>query len=480
MTLQMVSTPSSLPMSSATRTPETRRHQTIARALGAETFTTIPWGQLMQEGTLVQLHIGRCRFSTRLLLEDMGIHIEDDATREKVARWVVLGEKRLLPEAYMKALARIEGSARYTLKEHAFQSELGSFVPVTSYLSWRTKTEALRQEYLALRDDIVANHRELTRQVLTDYEVIATDTYRRVRQTHPELVSESQQQFVASYCNRLADQIPTVERIRESFSFTFFRMEGNQPVGLSTSEHPAPAPAAPATRVAPSVEEGEAAALLATQRHQMEQRQRARALMEQDMRHDAQARVQAALDTFLSSIVAQLRTLTYDAVTDVLATIQRRGGESFSGQSTRQLNHLLAHIRSLNFFGDTEMEQMMERIQEIVEMTPQERQRSLAEVGHTLRAIATTTRATLLDLEEEVRTPHADLGIVAYPTTQQVSSARAELRLPPLDLTSLASLPTDTRAGTGRAEFANTGEGSIWYFLDQQHQQPAVRSTRML
>ena len=375
----------------------------------------------------------------------------------------------------MKALARIEGSARYTLKEHAFQTELGSFVPVTSYLSWLAKTEALRQEYLTLRDDIVANHRELMRQVLTDYEAIATDTYQRVRQTHPELVSESQQQFVASYCNRIADQIPTVERIRGSVSFTFFRVESSLP----SAESPAPAQMAAATRVAPSMEGGEAAALLATQRHQMEQRQRARAILEQDVRHDAQARVQAALDTFLSSIVAQLRTLTYDAATDVLATLQRRGGESFSGQSTRQLNHLLAHIRSLNFFGDTEIEQMMARIQEIVEMTPQERQRSLADVGHTLRAIATTTRATLLDLEEEVRAPRSDLGIVAYPTTQQVSSARAELHLPPLDLISLASLPSDMRAGTGRAEFANTNEGSIWHFLDQQ-QQPAVRSTRML
>lgn len=479
MTQHMVTPSASVLSSVSTRTHESRRQQAVARVLGAETFTTIPWQRLMQEGAIIHLHVGRCRFSTRLLLEDMGIHIEDNTTREKVARWMVLGEKRLLPESYMKALARIEGSARYTLKEHAFQTELGSFVPVTSYVSWRTKTEALREEYLTLRDDIIANHRELTRQVLTEYEAIAIDTYQRLRQTHPELVQESLQQFVASYCNRIADQIPTVERIRESFSFTFFRVDSSQQLGLLPTEEPVSAQVAPARGAsAPSAEE-EAEAPLVTQRHQMEQRQRAQAILEQDLRHDAQARVQAALDTFLSSIVAQLRTLTYDAATDVLATLQRRGGESFSGQSTRQLNNLLTHIRSLNFFGDTEMEQMMARIQEIVEMTPQERQRSLGEIGQTLRAIATTTRATLLDLEEEVRAPRADLGIVAYPTTQQVSAARAELRLPPLDLTRLASLPADTRAGFGRAEFSNANEGSIWYFLDQQHQ-PAARSARTL
>src|SRR5258708_5062660 len=139
----------------------------------------------MQEGALIHLHIGRCRFSTRLLLEDMGIHIEDETTRDKLARWLILGEKRLLPEAYMKALARIEGSARYTLKEHAFQTELGNFVPVTSYVAWRTNTETLREEYLALRDDIIANHRELVRQVLTEYEVIAAGTHHGLRSTHP-------------------------------------------------------------------------------------------------------------------------------------------------------------------------------------------------------------------------------------------------------------------------------------------------------
>ncbi len=219
--------------------------------------------------------------------------------------------------------------------------------------------------------------------------------------------------------------------------------------------------------------------MLATQRHQGEQRTRARAILEHDLRHDAQARVQTALDTFLSSLVAQLRTLTYDAATDVLATMQRRGGERFSGQSTRQLNNLLAHIRSLNFFGDTEMEQIMARLQEIVDMTPHERQRSLGEIGQTLRAIATTTRATLLDLEEEVRAPRTDLGIVAYPTTQQVSAARAELRLPPLDLGKLAQMPSDARAANGRAEFSHMDEGSIWQFLHQPPQ-PSARTTRTL
>ncbi|HEU5377146.1 MAG TPA: hypothetical protein VFV38_17075 [Ktedonobacteraceae bacterium] len=450
---------------------DTPRQQTVARLLGAETFTTIPWRSLLQEGALVQLHIGRCRFSTRLLLEDIGMHITDEQTRATLTRWLILGEKRLLPEAYMKALARIESSARYALKEQAFQTELGHFVPVTSYLAWRTKTEGLRDEYLGLRDEILARHRELARQVVTEYEAIATDTYQRLRATHPELVHEGQHAFVAAYCNRIAGQIPTPERIRESFTFTFFRVDGVQQLGAVPAE--TEATTGPSPEALP-----EADAALPTLRLQEARRARAQAILEQDVRHDAQARVNAALESFLSSIVAQLRTLTYDAATDVLSTLRRRGGDSFSPRSKMQLEHLLNRVRALNFFGDTEMDQMMTRVQEIVECSPTERQHSLGEITRTLRAIATTTRATLLDLDEEIRTPPADLGIAAYPTAHLVASARAELRLPPLDLTHLACLPAHTRTRAGRAEFGEQGEGSLWQFLERQ-QRPA-RTARAL
>lgn len=437
---------------------ETRRQQTVARLLGAQSFATIPWRHLMQRGAVVQLHIGRCRFSTRLLLEDMGIHIEDATTRHQLTRWLVLGEKRLLPQSSMKSLARIESRARHALQAHAFQTELGNFVPETAYIPWRTTTEALREEYLALRDEIIANHRDLVRQVVSEYEVIAADTYQRLQATRPDLVTESQEQFVAAYCNRIAGQIPTVERIRESFLFTFVRVDSTQSLGNRPTEASALPEELPAETRAEA-----GAGSVASQYQQLEQQARSRAILEQDLRRDAQERITTTLDSFLTTIVARLRTLTYDAATDVLATLERRGGDSFSPRSTSQLNHLLAQVRQLNFFGDAEMDQMMARVQEIVDRTPAERQRSLSEIERTLRAIATTTRATLLDLEEETRGPRA--GIAAYPTAHLVHAARAELRLPPLDLSQIAALAPETRIA--RAELVDPGDGSLWRFVAQ-------------
>lgn len=428
------------------QTQETRHRQTVARLLNAQSFAAIHWQQLLQEGTIVQLHVGHCGFTTRLQLADLGIQIEDPEVREKLARWTTLGEKRLLPEAEFKAVNQIVGSARRIQKEHAFRTELGYFVPLMAYETWRSQTEALRDRYLALRDDLIARHQDLVRQVLTEYEVIAADTYRRLRATHPDLVQESEQQFVANYCNRIAGQIPSPERIRDSFTFRFFRVQGMQQLGAF------------------QVSAQEAGAEQVRQA-ETEERARARAILEQDVRQDAQQRVNAMLDDFLTSIVAQLRVLIYDAATDVLATLQRRGGESFSPRSTIQLTNLLTEVRRLNFFGDGEIDQMMERVQTIVNQSPAQRNRSISEIERTLRAIATTTRATLLDLDVETRAPASGLGIAAFPTDQLVHAARAELRLPAFDLTQVAALSPEVR--TSRAELSGPADG-LWNFVEQQ------------
>lgn len=427
-----------------------RRRHTIATLLGERSFESINWRRLMQDGVLVQLHIRRCRFSTRLTLEDLGVRVDDDSVREKLSRWLVLGEKRLLPVAYMKALARIESNARYTLKERSFRTDLGAFVPSSAYIAWRDATAKLKTQYEALRDEIIANHRSITRQVLAEYEVIAADTYQRLRGTHPELAAETQEHFVATYCNRITSQIPSPDRIRETFAFTYLLVDG-----LSQLEE------APAERIA----QGDQETTVDAVRSQAQQRAWQRSVLEQDLRRHARERVDTALESFLTSVVGQLRTLTYDAACDVLATLQRRGGESFAHQSVRQLRNLIVQVRSLNFYGDGEMDRLMEQLEGIVQQSPQQRQRSLADIGRTLRAVATVTRSTLLDLEEEPREAR-EVAIPDLPTESAVRQARAELGLD-LDATQFATFAhMRAEVRVQRAETPEQGEQSLWAYLE--------------
>jgi len=439
-----------------------RRRQVIASRLGATTFETIKWRQLLQDGVLVRLRVGRCGFTTRLLLEDMGIEIADARVREKLSTWLVLGEKRLLPEAYMKALGKVEGGARYLLKEHAFRTELGSFVPVSAYEEWRDGTAALRAEYLALRDEIIANHRDLVRQVVSDYEVIAADTYQRLRATHPDLVPESREQFVTTYCNRIAAQIPSVTRIQESFVFQYHLVDGLSQFGAEP-EGEATHPEGETEGVAAQAQEAEPEAISTGQvRQQADQYMRQRQLLTSDLRQHARARMDSALDSFLSTLIGQLRTLTYDAACDVLSTLQRRG-DSFAPRSVVQLTNLVTQIRTLNFFGDSEMEQMIARVERIVAMTPTDRKQSLEDIRRTLRAIATTTRSTLLDLDSEPRQAR-ELGIPDIPTEHLVRQARAELGLH-LDEASLSALAVEVRGA--RAEFTAPNHETLWAYAEQ-------------
>ncbi len=455
--MQTLSTPQTALTATPSRPALLRRHQTMAHLLGATTFENIPWRQLIQDGVLVRLRVSRCRFTTRLLLEDMGIQIADEQVREKLSTWLILGEKRLLPEAYMKALNRIESSARYLLKEHAFRTELGAFVPVSAYETWHEATDALREEYLALRDEIIANHRDLVRQVISEYEVIAADTYQRLHAAHPDLVAEGREHFVTTYCNRIADQIPSVARIRESFAFQYTLVDSLGQLGAL------PETAATEKEEASSQAPGGESLSVQGIRQQSARYARQRALLTSDLRQHARAHMESALDSFLSTLLGQLRTLTYDAACDVLTTLQRRG-DSFSPRSVVQLSNLVNQIRTLNFFGDSDMEQILTRVEHIVSLTSTDRQQSLAEIKRTLRAIATTTRSTLLDLDIEPRQAR-ELGIPDIPTEALVRQARAELGFP-LDEHSLPSTPLEVRGV--RAELAIPDVETLWAYAEQR------------
>jgi hypothetical protein len=428
----------------------TRKRQAIATLLGARQFEQIDWRRLMQDGALVRVHIaGSNMFWTQLTYEDLGIRIEQGDIRTKFSRWMTLGKKRLLPEAYMQALSHIESRARYTLKERSFRTELGAFVPSTAYVAWRDTTQALRDEYFALRDTILANHATFARQVLGEYEDIASDTYARLHRADPDLPL-GRDQFVTMYCQRIAAQIPSPDRIREKFDFQYMLLDGLSQVGTpteQTDEH---------TEVSPE--------MIDAARNGIQQRTWQRSVLEQDLRVHAQERVSVMLEDFLSSVTGRLRTLTYDAVCDVLTTLQRHSNERLSPRSVVQLNNLLAQIRSLNFYGDADIDQIMTHIGQMVEQTPRERQASLADIQSVLHAIATTTRATLLDLGEEPRSARI-LGIPDYPTDSAVRQARAEIGLD-LDATQLAALAqTRAQVREARAETSQPSMESLWTYL---------------
>ena len=187
-----------------------RKQQILTHVLGQ--YRQV--GELRRSVVRVRLQIRRCRFVSRFELEDLGITVEDEAVRQTLSRLMVFGEKRLLPETYMKRLNQLESGARYALKERAFRTELGSFVPYTNYAACKEELTQFKERYFTLRDEILRDYQQIKRQTLREYDVIARDAYQRIQSTRPEVLQEPLEAFVASYCERIAALIPTPERIR--------------------------------------------------------------------------------------------------------------------------------------------------------------------------------------------------------------------------------------------------------------------------
>ena len=423
----------------------TRKQQIVTHLLGS--YRQV--GELRRSIVRVRLHITRCRFVTKFELEDLGVTVEDNAVRQALGKLMVFGEKRLLPEEYMKKLNQIESGARYALKERAFRTELGSFVPSTNYATCKAEIESFKRQYFELRDEILCHYQQLKRQTLSEYDVIARDAYQRIQSTRPDLLQESMEAFVASYCNRIGAQIPKPERIRATFDFQFLPFDAFLQFGMTQEQ---------ATLTGNERERGEEM-IVSPEHGRQEAREQEwqREAIARDLRLQAQKRL-TMLDSLCSSLVSQLRSQTYDAVCDVLATIQRRSGESFAAQSVKQLKHVIDRIKGLNFYGDSDIDRIMSHLQDIVQLSPEARKRSIKDIQAKLRAMATSCRSTLLDLDEEPRSAR-DLAIPDFPTETTVRQARSSLGLD-LDPALFASL------SESRSERVSNGPliagGSLW------------------
>jgi hypothetical protein len=92
----------------------------------------------------------------------------------------------------------------------------------------------------------------------------------------------------------------------------------------------------------------------------------------------------------------------------------------------RRLGTLIEQIKNLNFYGDRDLDQVIEQVQGIVEQPARERQ--IGEIRRQLRAIATVTRSTLMQLGETPRSARG-VDVPDVVSDADMREARMELQL---------------------------------------------------
>ncbi len=421
-----------------------RVRQVLSEALGVDPEEIKPtnprWLQLLQEGVIVRLHIGRWRAKTSLHWQDLGLRPTSKEEREALAELIEPGFKRLLPKEVMKRLDAIEAKGRAALEKHAFKTYWGFFVPVTAWAEWRERDREIREEYLEVCRNLADSWDEMVEQVLDGYRVTARSAYRRLRLLNPEAVKGlTEDEFTDRFIRAVRAHIPSVERFRRSFYYET-EMEYVPLPSLLAEEQ------AEAERIKAEhhLEMERLRAEEIAVRTAADERLRMLREMNREVVEQARRKKKQLVDRFLRDVTAQLRSLVYDVCTNVLATMERNGGR-LHPRSVIQLRNLVEQLERLNFTGDREVEEIIKEVR--YHLGQPAESRSPAEIENALRDIAIVARAALIGLGEQPRSARS-LGIPdepPEPLVREIRRRRFEVEempeLPGLDLDAIPRRP---------------------------------------
>lgn len=376
---------------------------------------------LLKEGVVIELKIGRFRGKRKLMREDLGLegmNNEDWAAFEN--EYLSLGSKLLLPVEVRREGDRTERRGRALLEECSFKTDQGRFVPVTAFLRWEQENALIHEEYLRLRDDLLERYDEIREQVLRDYERAAEKLYRRLASSLPALTTE--QGFVENFVQRIADDYPSPGDIEMSWRYEenifYFPLPSGMEREVLESER---------LRI-------DREALKQEEQTRLEVARR----MGAEVARRSEAKREEIIDGFLKGVAGQLRSLVYDTVSSALGTFQRRG--KFSEHAAERLGKMISRIKSLNFYGDADVEDQITKLETAIDRSMVGR--STGDVEAILEEAEVAARQLLIEIGEVPR----QVRVAAKDQEIEVEGAEGGRR-------------RSARADENQVSFDQTGEG---------------------
>lgn len=417
---------------------ETKK-QEVARILGCNpgeiNIDRPQWGQLLQEGVVVDLTIRRWRATSRLTLSDLGLVVQETDERQAFKEAFRLGQLLVLPSYYLRKFASIESSARQIPGRFGFQTYWGTFIPATRFQEFQAAIEIKRQAYLELAGEVRSQWNAIVEEVIDNAATNARAAYRRFRLLSPSAMSlnefRQEDEFIVRYVERVKGLIPDRDEVYASFNFE-----------ISLSYIPLPdllaKERAAAVQYEAEAEKARAEARAAQERAGVEARRAMQAKMAMDIELDhkrylieqmnraviaeAREKKEKLFDRFLQDLIGQTRQLILDVTEDVTASIAKNG--RLHQRSATQLRNLVEAVNGLNFYGDQEIEQLIAPLREVL-TTPQS---PGVELTTRLEDVKTVARATLLNLGMDSRGRRNAVGM-ATPDIEPLQVRRARRRL---------------------------------------------------
>lgn len=435
----------------------TKQIEELARILGESPESiktrTGDWTQFMREGVIVEVHIGRWRGLASLEDGDLGLPFDN----EHNAKLIDLGDKLLLPPEMAAKVQSLEVGARNFLRTRCTPTAWGWFLPVTAFEDVMIELRERKSAYVAYGNQVADRYEEWKEELLEAYRAEARIAFRRSRAFERDgyynvqsIVDEAE--FIDRYLAAIDARIPSAETIRASYYFDIELSYVPLPSLLETDAAEASRLAAEAEqrRIEARKERAQAYLDVDVIEQTANDRRRQLAAMNGAVVNEARQQKEKLVTQFLTDVTAELRQRTFEVMQQALATTQKNG--SLQARTVVSLRNWIETVRSLNFYGDAEIESMIAPVEAQLSASPDGR--SFDSLTQAMKDVADVTKFSLLNLGVRPR-GGKEIDAAPAPAPELVRQARARLGL--RDITPAADL---TQGRTRRAN-STTSAGTL-------------------
>lgn len=270
---------------------------------------------LTREGVLLNASVRYPRFHKKLNPGDLGL-----APDQVSDRLMSLGHKKLLPKEALADLALVESRTHALVDQNTFPflGGIGHFLPNGKLVEVQEQLNAQEINFRAARDRFLSDYRELRQQALGEWRTAI----------HPLASTADDRDRLFA---QIADSFPPRETLEPKFAFEvqLFQIAVPEDLGME----------------------------LVSFADQQEVR-RAR----HDAANAAARQIREGVEGFVGECVTELRHQTAQLCDEMLTSMRSGKTEGVHQKTLNRLVKFIDDFQSLNFAGDTEMAQQLDRV----------------------------------------------------------------------------------------------------------------------
>lgn len=343
---------------------------------------------VMRQGVVVTLSMGRWRAEQKLLAEDLCLENKDLLTD-----YIKLGKKTLISPVLQKKMRSIEQSTRSAVKRYSYDTPFGYFVPAGAYevldnlmLDFECKWNEMR--------DLLANEMEKHEEEIKNaYRSFAFGLYKKLRR------KGSARGYAMTYVNRIIADIPTPEKVRESFYFSF--QSGEVPIPRVISERVQKellANAVMQEKINAEKKRQSAKTETVFKREAAIQKMNERRLARYETKKEQ------VVDKFVEAIAGQIRTIVLDTTQAALTSISKN--EAVCGRTHGALKKLVQDFRMMNIMDEPELETEIQKLESLIKSEDRSDEKKVKEA---LTDLQNAARGIVLDIAAPKRRNRGDI-----------------------------------------------------------------------